>query len=618
MTVATHEKLWKWGLLVNLLSRPDVTLPRTFPNADQLYRGSADNLLYSTLHASFGWVQRNTGWWLSASDRVKRLFYLHRSATKAEEAGNWKAAEVYFFEVMAILKTAPAQSALWQALQDMLATSGVKVESAQLRQQVLEEVFIDTHCAFYNGYSQVKGPVKSDSRQFFHFDRTVELVDLAGGGSKWLPLLATGFKDRIAACKDAKEWARAEDYADELLRRYPQEEAFLVLNAKLLFERALATLNKSESEWVAERNASALQNVITELEELRSQYPDHALPYELIAYLKQVRAVNLANAGLPSDALLSNEESLAYWPSEKAESDRQVLSEMMRNMMEARDTLLKEISQRPNTTLNSKGLRMKMQADAGFGPANRFIESDRAKEIQEKSKTARLRGIWKRMGLTPPSDRIDELTEKVLTALLSVKETTGGTLERIGQAWAEVARGDDDLKNIPASAASRFLQGGTEETPSGTSDKRDCPMLPVVSGAAGKQREPIGIWLFSRQDLLLKGQAALAIVLLLAASAITLMHHIDRNAREASWSQVEAAVMSNDDLSTMAACESFFSTEPPQSDPRAREGRELYRAAVVHWFARTSGKLDTASLKHLKRYRRLSAKWKDESSGGDK
>jgi hypothetical protein len=603
---------------MNLLSRPDATVPRTFPKVEQLYRASAENLVAPILDAPLGWVQRIAGWRLSAGDRVKRLFYLHRSAVEAEEACNWKAADVYFFEVMAILKGAPAESDLWQALQEKLATSGVKADLSQLRQRVLEEVFIDTHCGFYNGYSQLQGPVKPDSRQFFHLDRIVELVELAGGGNKWIPLPASGFKDRIAACKEAKEWSRAGGYSDELLRRYPQEEAFMVLKANLLFERALATLNKSESEWAAERNASALQNAAADLESLRSQYPDHAVPYELIAHLKHIRAVNLANAGLPSDALLSNEESLAYWPIAKAESDRQVLSEMMQNMIQARDTLLREISQRPNTTLNNKGLRMKMQADAGFGPANRFTESDRAKEIRVKSNTARLRGIWKRMGLTPPSDRLDELTEKLITAFVSVKETTGGAAERIGQAWAEVTRGNDDLKNIPASAVSRFVQGGTEETSSGRSEKGDCPMLPVPSGVAGKGREPIGIWLFSRQDLFLKGQAAVAIALLLATSVITLQHHIDRKAREASWSQVEQAVMSNDDLSTVAACESFFSTSPPDSDQRVTEGKELYRAAMVHWFARTSGDLDAASLKHVERYRQLSAKWKDESNGGSK
>jgi len=568
------------------------------------------------LDAKLGWVQRNAGWRLSAGERVNRLFYLHRSAVEAEEAGNWKGAEVYFLEVMAVLKTAPAESDLWPALREKLATSGVEVELPQTRQRVLEEVFIDTHCGFFNGYSQLQGPVKPDSRQFFHFDRIVELVDLVGGGNRWTPLLASGFKNRIVACQEAKDWGRAVGYADELLRRYPQDEAFVMLKANLLFERALATLDKSDSEWAAAHNARALLNAIANLENLRSQFPDHALPYELIAHLKHIRAVNLANAGLPSDALLDNEESLVYWPITKAESDREVLSEMMRNMIQARDTLLKEIGQRPNTTLNSKGLQMKMQADAGFGPANRFIESDRAKEIRAKSNTARLRGIWKRMGLTPPSDRLDELTEKLITAVVSVKETTGGAAEGIDQAWAQAKQGNDDLKNIPAAAVSRFLEGGAEET-SSSPEKGECPMLKVPT-VAGKEREPMGIWLFARQDLFLKGQAAVAVVLLLTASVITLHQHIDRRAREKSWSRVEQAVMLNDDLSTVAACESFFSTSPPESDPRVIEGKELYRAAMVHWFARASGDLDAASLKHVERYRKLSAKWKDESNGGSK
>jgi hypothetical protein len=570
------------------------------------------------LDPSLGWVQRNGGWRLSPGERVKRLFYLHRSAVEAEEAGNWKAADVYFFEVLAVLKASPDESDLWRTLQEQLTTIGVQPDLSQLRQQALEEVFIDTHCGFYNGYSQLQGPLKPDSRQFFHLERMVELLDLAGGGNKWIPLVAPGLKDRIAACEEAKEWNRAVGYADELLRRYPQEDAFLELKANLLFERVLANLNKSESEAAAENNAAELQGAAADLESLRSQSPDHALPFELIGHLKHIRAVNLANAGRPSDALLSNEESLAYWPIPKAESDRQVLSEMMQKTIQARDSLLLEISRRPNATLNSTGLRIKGQADAGFEPAKRFIESDRAKEIREKSNIARLRGIWKRMGLTPPIERLDELTDKLITAVVSAKETTGGAAERVEQAWAEVVRDDDDLKTVPVSAVSRFLQGGSEEARSAGSAKGDYAVLPVASAGAGKGREPVAMWLFSRQDLLLKGQAAAAIVLLLMASVITLKHHVDRKTRDASWSQVEQAVMSNDDLSTVTACEKFFSTEPPSSDPRVTEGKDLYRAAMVHWFAKNSGDLDPVSLKHVERYRQLSATWKDESTGGRK
>lgn len=602
---------------MSLLSRPEARTPRILPKVEQLYRVSAERTLATILDPPLRWVQRNGGWRLSAGDRVKRLFYLHRSAVEAEEAGNWKAADVYFFEVLAILKASPGESDLWRTLQEQL-TIGVQAELSQLRQRTLEEVFIDTHCGFYNGYSQLQGPVKPDSRQFFHLERMLELVDLSGGGNKWIPLVGPGLRDRIAACEEAKEWNRAVGYADELLRRYPQEEPFVELKANLLFQRALAKLNKSESESAAENNAAELQKAAADLESLRPQYPEHALTFELIGHLKHIRAVNLANAGRPSDALLSNEESLAYWPIPKAESDRQVLSEMMQKTIQARDSLLLEVSRRPNATLNSKGLRIKGQADAGFGPANRFIESDRAKEIQQKSNAARMRGIWERMGLTPPSERLDELTDKLITAVVSVKETTGGAAERVEQAWAEVIRNDEELKTVPVSAVSRFLQGGREEASSASSDEGDCPVLQVASAVAGKGREPVAMWLFSRQDLFLKGQAAVAIVLLLMASVITLQHRIDRKARDASWSQVEQAVMSNDDLGTVTGCENFFSTAPPPSDPRVTEGKDLYRAAMVHWFAKNSGDLDPASLKHVERYRRLSATWKDESTGGRK
>jgi hypothetical protein len=132
-------------------------------------------------------------------------------------------------------------------------------------------------------------------------------------------LVAAGLKDRIAACKSAGRWDSAITYATELLRRYPHEDEFVALKANLLFERAVEKLSKADSESAYERNALSLKQPIADLEQYCTQYSDRGLIYELIAHLKHIRAVNLANAGLPSDALLSNEEALAYWPLDEAE-----------------------------------------------------------------------------------------------------------------------------------------------------------------------------------------------------------------------------------------------------------------------------------------------------------
>jgi hypothetical protein len=145
------------------------------------------------------------------------------------------------------------------------------------------------------------------------------------------------------------------------------------------------------------------------------------------------------------------------------------------------------------------------------------------------------------------------------------------------------------------------------------------PLLPVFSGAKGKGNEPFGFWLFTRQDLFLKVQAGVAIVIVLLASVFTVHQNMQESARAASWSQVERASMAGDDLGIVQGCESFFSTSPPDSDSRVTEGKELYRIALVRWFTKTSGDLDSTALAHMQQYRQISASWSQpDVEGGAK
>ena len=359
-------------------------------------------------------------------------------------------------------------------------------------------------------------PVESEepnphARQFFHLDFLTQLLD-SGVGQVDVICLAPALRDRIQAYKKDGDWPAAITSASELLRRYPQEKGAVELEAGVLFERGIARLSKVETESTYQQNAKSLEQPIEDLEKFCLEYPDFGISFEFVAHLKHIQAVNLANAGQPSGALLANEQAIAYWPLEEAERDRKSLSELMQKTIAAAQEILHKVAITPNAHLTSDGLRLKNQAAAGFEPANQFAQSERAKQISQQAYSARVRSIWRRIGLHPPADRWDERADKLINAIIRVQELSGNAPDRIEPCWLDVAKGDQDLSGVPSSSIRQFLVNGEVATQPKDSPAAQVPVLPVSLGAEKRGGEPFKFWLFSRQDLLLKRRQQRAIV----------------------------------------------------------------------------------------------------------
>jgi hypothetical protein len=602
------------------LVRPNAAV-RLFPPVDKLYSPES-KISGRILTLPLGSFKKLTGWRLDARGRLTRLFIFHREALSSEQAGNWRAADFYFTETLRQLKATTPESEVWDSLIELFSSAQ---EAASDRKQfywrMINEIFVDTHCAFYNAYSRLNPPQKQDpeSRQSAHLRFTTQLLELSEAPEDVrLAIVGGALRDQVDAFAGAEQWDAAVSSAANLLKAFPQRDEFVQLSADVQFAKALNALSKGDSESVQESNAHSLQRSIADLEQLLGRYPDSASLYRFLSQLHRIRAINLANAGMPSDALLANQKALAYWPLEEAEKDRAQLQELMNNMIASVKEMVKQLSYRPNAYLNARGVRLKRQADAAFTPANDYAKSEEAKSLSTKSYEARSRDIWKRVGLAPPPDRWPERAAKLVDGMVRVQQMTQNTPEKIESTWRQLGRNDQDLAGIDSKLVRRFLIERDSPDPPEKVAESAVPVLQVSAGAKGKGSEPISYWVFSRQDIFLKVQAGAAAVLVLLTAALTLRQHAQEQTRANAWSQMESTAIAGDDLATVVACESFFSASPLDADPRALRGRDLYRAALVRWFGRTSGGPDATTLAHVERFRQLSANWHDSSNEGAK
>jgi hypothetical protein len=168
------------------LTRSEITASRLFPEVPSIYSSSSGNSLTAIADSPMSWIPRYCGWRLEIRNRLTRLFFMHRAAIAEEQAGNWRASDFYFREVLRQLKATPSDSEAWQVMAREISGPGSGLGAKEIYRRALQEVFIDTHCGFYNGYSQLTEHPSPDSRQFFHLDCLSQLVDMAGDGNSRL------------------------------------------------------------------------------------------------------------------------------------------------------------------------------------------------------------------------------------------------------------------------------------------------------------------------------------------------------------------------------------------------------------------------------------------------
>jgi hypothetical protein len=588
----------------------------------------ARNLL-SAANKDFSLTQRFLGWRLDAPERVVRLLLLHRLGMEAELAGKWQRADHFWGFVRDEMEALVDRMDLWQEVVQAFANRSrvcVLKDPVQLRQRLVHEVFIDVHCAFYNGYLQAADSLTLESRAFVHLDCIRDLLAFAFVSQEDLQtMLAPAMEAWIRLCEEAQQWDQARELCSALLGYLPDVEEYQDWLARLHLASTLARMEKAKSPRASLRNAKILQEGIDRLEQMHRDYPYSLAVFEALGHLHHQRAINLANSKRFSEAILSAQKAVAYNPMLKqAWETRDALVQLMLRLQTQMQEVQTRLARQRRARLTAEGTRLLREASRGFSSAEAFVKS-RAAEVTEAFYAVQGRRLWRDIGLSEPSDRWDERSRALLVAMTQVLREPPSSRGEMAAAWDQMAAEDKDLAKLDTAPICAYLTQRLFEDEPAPAQRASAPASatlqqpPVMAGVSTRRRwggEPFALWLFSGKDKRIKVQAVVALVLVLLVGWLAIRDLSVRAARDAAYAQIVETAGSQDPLGIIQGAEAYFANKPLNGrDGRDEQVRTLYTEAFVRWFVELENNLDTDAQAHIDHYQALVLSGNQE--GGD-
>jgi tetratricopeptide (TPR) repeat protein len=613
-------------VITNIMNRP-FNSERLFPSiGPDLYRDSDSTVsknergatpLLQFPHRRFSWTQRLLGLGLDPQGRAHRLLMLHQHAFEAEIAGRTARADFFWRELYRYGKRCWEDRTVWETITAVASTrAAVSVtDPLEIRQRVVNDIFIDTHCAFYNGRVRDTQALEPTDRAFVHADYIATLADLAGiSADARCSLLIPPAKLRIDFYKTANRWEEAIRVCNDLLTQFPQSQDLQDELVELYVAAALVACRNGQSQEDNMSDAGRIETAIGYLEALRNRCPFNSKIYVMLAQCYHIRAIKLANGGALSDALAAVRWAQTYDPFfEAARKTEEQLTEMMKELQSQVEQIEAELIKQPGAQLNEDGRRMRVEAKKGFRPVTEVANSTRSAEIARDRNAAQARRVWHEIGLPEPKEGWDEQADTLLEALGKVFSSRPKTPANIPVAWAAVAK-DSGLETLDRGPIETFLRRRLFEEADQDDAKEKAPSADPVQVLIAENQirrgdmEPFGYWLFSRQDLRVKLQTAGAAVLLIIAGVFFVRDVNHRNIRDISYAQIrEAAALHQDDVVIQAA-ENFLTSKVLAVDSRQEEVLRLYDQSFARWFVSQSHVIDPVAEERIGRYRTLVAK----------
>ena len=583
------------------------------------------------------------GWKLDGLGNIGRLLLQHRLAIEAELAAQWQRADFFWQQVLIEIKALSKRDNIWQYLVSVYANEpGVVLmgEPVQIRQRLVDELLIDTHCAFYNERSQQIEGLTIGDRAFIHIDYIQNLLDLSAiSNDSLLSLLGKPWEKRITLCKETKKWQEAIQYCQERLRYLPNRSGFQNDLAEIHWLATLEKHREAKSPAHHRQNAKTLQAGIKALEKCGQQYPYNLNIFKFLGSLYRLQSISLVNRDQFSGALVAIQKAVTYNPYlEKAFETRTELIQTMTQLQEQMNQVQQEIAQKFNARLNKHGQKLLTEAKKGFGPMNAYMESEPAKMTARQFQVAQAIHLWEVIGLPEPPEGWQK--EPLAGVMLGVNgqtiplESSNSWRRKALQLWQEIGRiiqqpparkaalaavwqtvvaHKPDLADLDSTLICAFLERkvfGKESdrvlvTPT-PEVIEEPPTLTPIAVKRLRGAEPLLPWLFSSQDKRIKIQAAIASILILVAGGLGIQDRWRISARESAYQQILAAEQNQDNLSVVQGAETFFASSPLSGkDGRNEQIRELYTKSLVRWFAQQENSPDADAQKHLERYRQV-------------
>jgi hypothetical protein len=576
-------------------------------------------MILSLANRDFSPIQRLAGWGLDGVGRVARLLHLHKLGMEAELAGKWQRADHFWGFVRDEMRDLADRMDLWQEVVQALANRlrlFVLNDPVQLRQRLVHEVFVDVHCAFYNGYLQAADSLKWKSRAFVHLDCIRGLLAFAPVSRENLQtVLAPAMETWIRLCEEAQQWDRAQELCSDLLGYLPDVEEYQDWLARLHLASTLARVKKAKSPKASLKNAKSLQESIGRMEQMRQDYPYSLAVFEALGHLHHQRAINLANGRHLSEAILSAQKAVAYNPMlEQAQETRDALVQTMQRLQAQMQQVQANLARRPRSRLTEEGAHLLKEASRGFSPAVEFLKSGEV-EVTQAFYAVQGRRLWRDIGLAEPPDRWDERSRALLVGLSQVLRQPPDHRQGVAAAWKQVAAENQDLADLDAVPICAYLtrrlfEDGPAPIQEPPAPARATPQKPPAMTRVSRQRrrggEPFAFWLFSNQDKRIKVQAVVAVILVLLVGWLVVRDLSVRAARDTAYAQIVEAAGNQDPLGIIEGAEIYFTNKPLSGrDRRDEQVQALYTEAFVRWFVGLEGEPDADAQTRIERYQAL-------------
>jgi tetratricopeptide (TPR) repeat protein len=583
--------------------------------------------------------ERITDCTLDFQGKFVHILFQYRLAFEAEQLGKWQKADFYWRQVQLEFILFTKEENNWNILANTIATSSedsIKIDPKYLCQQFVDEVLIDTHCAFYNAQTHQVDKLSYDDRGFIHIDYIQNLLDWSGVSGKDIRLLLEDpLITRINLYKESKKWKDAIKVCTQLLRSLPNDIDYQKGLADLHISSTMEKLIDAKSDAQHSKNVATLRNNIKTLEKCLKSYPEHASLFEALGDLYHLQATSLVNSGKIAEALFSVQKAITYNPYlEKAWETRDELVKLMEQLQTQVLQLNAEMSQQSSNKLSAEGKYLQAQARQGFRAMNKYIESKEAKATVFATHIARAIRLWRNIELPEPTkgwqmNVVQGKTPDIDNRAMMIEAAQGWSklalklLYCIGDMWRNPPRSPLELQAIWNALVaeeidlagldsqlifkfldSKFLGEERDRVLVPPAPPTTPPLLTDISSLKKRSTEPLLPWLFSQQDVRIKIQAVVAIVLILTAGGLISREQKASSARDDAYKNILTANRYQDDLGVVQQAETFFAHAPlSNKDGRKQKVMDLYSESLVRWVAQQGDNLDATTQKHLDRYR---------------
>lgn len=583
-----------------------------------------------------------TGLGLDLKGQLGHLLVQHKLAIEAEIAAKWQRADFFWNQMRIELKALLKKPELWQeVVQNITNIPGVNIinDPEKIRQYLVNELFINTHCAFYNGLIINTRKPSWKERAFVHIDYIQQLLDLSPVSAQEVEtLLGEAWQTRITAYKEDKKWRQAINYCQQRIKWLPNNITFQGELAEIHYLKVLAKLGEARTDNQYTKNAKHLLNGIQTLEKYLKDYPSNLTIFELLSSLYYLRAISLANNNSLALALLCIQKAVTYNPYlQKAFESRNELIETMEQLQEQVNQLQVDIRQ--GAQLTPKGQKMVAEANKGFALMNVYIDSDEAKETANDFYIAEAVYLWHKIGLPEPLEgwQKESPTGVMHTAngktipigsnsgwigkalhlwdaVKNVLQNPPSSKASLAGLWQWAILDKPDLAELDANVICAFLERKLFEEKSDrvlvTPPTKNSESPPILTPAHTKPQfstEPMISWLFSSQDKRIKLQMIVVSLLIVATSYVVIQERTTFAKRDKAYQVILAAKQVQNDQAVLAASKEFFHNASFFGrDERTAQVIEIYEESLVRWVPQQpEAELTPENKEYLKLYTQL-------------